>query len=197
MPSLRPAGGQPPAPVATPAPATSGDQGGVARLVGLVAVLLVALVLAAWFRGEAAQLRESAGADNEALVDVGATAQAVGQVRDGLETVFSYDFERLGENEAAAREVITGEFVADFEEQFARVRALAPEQQAVVTATVPNIGVKMLQGDRAVLFAFINQQAARVDGDPALSAGRITVTAERVDGPDGSAQWKIANVEPR
>lgn len=178
-------------------PATSDGHTGVARLVGLVAVLLVALVLAAWFRGEATQLRESAGASNEALVDVGATAQAVGQVRDALETVYSYDFARLDENEAAAREVMTGAFVADFEDQFARVRAIAPGQRAVVTATVPNIGVKVLQDDRAVLFAFIDQQAARAGGDPALSAGRIVVTAERVEAPDGSAQWKIAGVDPR
>ena len=188
---------EPPAPVTPGAPVTSGGPDGVARLVGLVAILLIAIVLAAWFRGEAAQLRESAGAGNEALVDVGATAQAVGQVRDGLETVFSYDFARLAENQAAAREVITGEFVADFEEQFGRVRDLAPGQQAVVTATVPNIGVKVLQGDRAVLFAFIDQQATRLDADPTLSAGRVVVTAERVDGPEGSAQWKIASVDPR
>lgn len=166
----------------------------IATLVALVIVLVIATVLAAWFRGEVVQLRESGAASNEALVDVGATAQAAGQVSDALETVFSYDFARLDESEQAAREVITGEFVADFEEQFEQVRDLAPDQQAVVTATVQDIAVKVLQDDRAVLLAFLDQQTTRGADlrQAAAAAGRLTVTAELVDG-----RWKIAAVEPR
>jgi len=46
-------------------------------------------------------------ATNAALVDVGETAVVAGQLGDALEAVYSYDFARLGENERAAREVIT------------------------------------------------------------------------------------------
>ncbi|MGH3801555.1 MAG: hypothetical protein ACRDTD_15765 [Pseudonocardiaceae bacterium] len=163
---------------------------GVATLVGLVAAVVIALSLAAWLRGEANQLLESAAASNDALLDVGATAQVSGQVRDAVQRVFSYDFARLDDNERAAADVITGPFARDFPQQFARVRQLAPAQQAVVVATVPALAVKMLDGDRAIVVVFIDQQAKRgAEAQPLLAAGRLTVTAQRVDG-----SWKIADV---
>ncbi len=165
---------------------------GVATLVGLVAALVIALGLAAWLRSEANQLLGSAAASNDALVDVGATAQVSGQVRDAVQRVFSYDFARLDDNERAAADVITGPFARDFPEQFARVRQLAPAQQAVVVATVPALAVKVLDGDRAIVVVFIDQQAKRgAEAQPLLAAGRLTVTAQRVNG-----SWKIADVAP-
>jgi Mce-associated membrane protein len=167
---------------------------GVAPLVGLVAALVIALSLAAWFRGAGNQLLGSAAASNDALVNVGATAQVSGQVRDAVQRVFSYDFARLDDNERAADDVITGPFARDFPQQFARVRELAPGQQAVVVATVPALAVKVLDGDRAIVVVFIDQQAKRgvgAEAQPLLAAGRLTVTAQRVNG-----SWKIADVEP-
>jgi Mce-associated membrane protein len=164
----------------------------VAPLVGLVAVTVIAVILAAWFRGEANQLTGSAAASNTALVDVGTTAQVSGQVRDAVQRVFSYDFARLDDNERAASQVITGTFVEGFHQQFARVRQLAPPQQAVVVATVPALAVKVLDGDRATVLVFVDQQAHQGgQAKPLLAAGRLTVTAQRVDG-----SWKIADVEP-
>lgn len=164
----------------------------VAVLVIGVFVLVIALVLAAWFRGEANQLSGSAAAANTALVDAGTTAEVSGQVRAAVERIYSYDFARLDDNERAAGEVITGPFTADFHQQFEMVRRLAPDQQAVVVARVLNLAVKVLDGDRAIVVLFLDQQASRGIETPQLSvAGRLTVTAERVDG-----KWKIADVTP-
>jgi Mce-associated membrane protein len=165
---------------------------GVATLLGLVAALVIALGLAAWLRSEANQLLGSAAASNDALLDVGATAQVSGQVRDAVQHVFSYDFARLDDNERAAADVITGPFARDFPQQFARVRQLAPVQQAVVVATVPALAVKVLDGDRAIVVVFIDQQANRSGQvQPLEAAGRLRVTAQRVTGT-----WKIADVQP-
>lgn len=164
----------------------------IAKLVALVAVVLIALGLAAWFRGEANQLAGSGSASNQALVDVGTTAQVAGQVRDAVERVYSYDYARLDDNERASRQVITGQFAQDFTTQFARVRELAPQQKAVVVAKVQNLAVKVLDGDRAIVVVFLDQQADRgVETKQLLVAGRLTVTAQRVDGV-----WKIAGVQP-
>lgn len=161
-------------------------------LVGLIGVLVLALGLAAWFRSEANQLLGSAARSNGALLDVGATAQLTGQVRDAVERVFSYDFARLDDNERAATAVITGTFARDYRQQFARVRELAPGQQAVVVATVPALAVKVLDGDRAIVVVFIDQQADRSgQAQPLAAAGRLSVTAHRVDGA-----WRIADVKP-
>lgn len=168
-------------------------------MIALIAVLVIAIIvlvfavgLAGLFRNEANQLSGSAAASNAALVDVGATAEVSGQVREAVQRVYSYDFARLDENEQAARKVITGPFAEDFDQEFGRVRELAPPQQAVVVATALDLAVKMLDGDRAILVVFLDQQALRgVETQPLLVAGRLTVTAQQVDG-----KWKIADVVP-
>lgn len=162
---------------------------GVATLVGLVAALVIALGLAAWFRGEANQLLGSAAASNDALLDAGATAEVSGQVSDAVQRVFSYDFARLDDSERAATDVITGPLAQEYRREFALVRQLAPEQQAVVVAKVPALAVKMLDGDRATVVVFLERQATQGPQPPPLLG--LTVTAQRVDG-----SWKVADVEP-
>ncbi|HXT46478.1 MAG TPA: hypothetical protein VN748_20605 [Pseudonocardiaceae bacterium] len=164
---------------------------GVATLVALVAALVMAVGLGAWFRGEANQLTGSPAATNEALVDKDATAQVSDQIRDAVQRVYSYDFARLDDNERAAGDVVTGPFVDSFHQQFAKIRQLAPPQQAVVVASVPAIAVKTLDGDRAIVLVFVDQQARQVGKDkPLLATSRLSITAQRVDG-----RWKIADAE--
>lgn len=165
---------------------------GVATLVALIAAVVIAVVLGAWFRNEATQLVSSAAASNDALVDASATADVSAQVSDAVRRVYSYDFERLDDNERAAAEVVTGPFVEIFRQRFASVREQAPAQQAVVAATVPALAVKTLEGDRAVVLVFLDQEARQVGKDkPLLATGRLSITAQRVDGG-----WKIADATP-
>jgi Mce-associated membrane protein len=158
-----------------------------------LAAALVVLTAAAVFLGIAnAQLRGTPSAQNAALVDVGATAQVTQQLGEALRTVYSFDFARLDQNEAAARTVITPPFQAQFDQLFGQVRKLAPQQQAVVTATVASSAVREIDGDRAVLVVFLDQQATRAQGDQPrqlAAAGRLTVTGQLVD-----STWKIADV---
>lgn len=185
---------------ATGDPATGDPAGGSSGLLGrlrtvpvLAGALAVLLVLAVFFGVSTLALRSSPAAANTALTDVGTTSEVANQLGDALETVYSYDFARLDENERAAREVITTEFSTEFDRLFAQVRELAPQQQAVVSATVAVSAVQQIDGDRAVLVAFMNQQATTVaNAEQAAAAGRLTVTGERVDG-----RWKIAGVESR
>jgi Mce-associated membrane protein len=184
-----------PEPSADPAPDRRSRR---SLLVPLLAAALVVLTGLAVFFGIAdARLRGTPSAANTALVDVGATAEVSGQLTDALQTIYSYDFARLDENERAARAVITPEFADQFNQLFAQVRQLAPQQQAVVTATVTVSAVKEITGDRAVLVAFMDQQATRAaasGGQPTQfsAAGRLTVTGQKVDG-----RWKIAAVESK
>jgi Mce-associated membrane protein len=89
--------------------------------------------------------------------------------------------------------MITPEFAGDFATLFQQVRKLAPQQQAVVTATVAMAAVKALDGDRAVVVVFLDQQATRgADAKQLMASGRVTVSAHLVDG-----RWKIAGVDSR
>jgi Mce-associated membrane protein len=62
----------------------------------------------------------------------------------------------------------------------------------VVVATVPALAVKLLDGDRAVVVVFIDQQANRSgQAQPLLTAGRLRVTVQRT-----ASSWKVAYVQP-
>lgn len=161
----------------------------IATLVALLAVVVIATGLAVWFRGEAEQLRNREG--NDALVDVAATSQVLSDVNEALEAVYSYEVARLDENERTARELITEDFSDDYGMLVEEVRRPAPDQPAVVSAVVVSSAVKLLDGDRAIVVVFIDQQATRgVDAEQPAVPARLTVTAERVDD-----RWKIAAIE--
>jgi Mce-associated membrane protein len=159
-------------------------------LAGATVVLVALAVLGgvSWW-----SMTHTPAARNTALTDVAATTQVSQQLGDAVKTVYSYDFTRLDQNEAAARAVITPEFGRQFDQLFGEVRTLAPQQQAVVTATISQSAVESITGDRAVMLVFLDQHATRGAGSnagqPVAAAGRLTVTGQRVDGV-----WKIADV---
>jgi Mce-associated membrane protein len=162
----------------------------------LATALALVLGLAVFFGIADAQLRGTPAVQNTALVDIGTTALVSQQVDDALKTIYSFDYTRLDQNETAARAVITPGFAAQFNQLFDQVRRLAPQQQAVVTATVNLSAVKSINGDTAVLLVFLDQQATRAQAgtqpQQLAAAGRLTVTAQLVDGT-----WKVADVQPR
>jgi Mce-associated membrane protein len=163
----------------------------------MLAGALVVLTAAAVFFGIAGvSLRSTPAAQNSALVDVGATAQATQQLGDALKAAYSYDFARLDQNEAAAKAgIVPGStFMTQYEQLFGQVRQLAPQQKAVVTATVSTSAVREITGDRAVVVIFLDQQITRVEtgNQPRqdAAAARLTVTGQLVDGA-----WKISDLQ--
>jgi Mce-associated membrane protein len=152
-----------------------------------VMIALVFGAAAVYFRGEAG--RASTGsADNRALVDTAATTEVVGQVSKAIETVLSYDYTKLDDNERASREVITGKYADEFAKTFADVRRVSPDQKLTVTTTVLLAGVTSLSKDRAEVLATMDLDAVR-DTTPYNSPGRVRVVANKVDG-----RWKIAEM---
>jgi Mce-associated membrane protein len=171
-------------------PAAPSTTRGTMILAGVTVLALALATLAgvSWWT-----MRHTPAAQNTALVDVAATTEVSQQLGDAVRTVYSYDYTRLDQNEAAAREVITPAFGQQFDTLFGEVRKLAPQQQAVVTATISQSAVESITGDRAVLLVFLDQRATRAANDQAgqqvAAAGRLTVTGQLVDG-----RWKIAGV---
>ena len=186
---------QPDAPV-PPAPAAPAadpaDKAAVRRLVvlGVAAVLLVAGAVVLGMANHAA--RANGPLANQAFVDTGATSAVVGDVTSAIKTVYSYDYRTLDANQAAAKAVITGKYAQDFDKLFGALKQLAPQQQAVLTTTVPAVGVLQVQNDRARLLMMVDQNGTRMGSQPiAGTSARLIVAAQRVDG-----HWKIAEVTP-
>ncbi|MEJ3653891.1 hypothetical protein WEH80_12995 [Actinomycetes bacterium KLBMP 9759] len=159
----------------------------------LVGAVVLFTGLAANFGIAAAALRFDPAAANTALVDPAATAQVSGELSDALVSIYSYDFARLDENEKAALAVSTPAYAEKYKQVFGVIREQAPKLQAVMSAVVRKAAVQSIDGDRAVLVAFIDQRGVRVDTDgkqkETSAPGRVEVIGERVEG-----KWKVADV---
>lgn len=126
-------------------------------------------------------------------VDTRAMTEVNGHVKDALEKIFSYSYDKVDEAGAAAREVLAGTAVGEYDKLITQVKTLAPEQRLVLATRVTSIGAKSVDGDRAELLVFLDQVSTRVDtGKTSGSAAALSVTAERQNG-----HWKIVELIPR
>lgn len=152
------------------------------------AVGLAGIVCAVWMHWEASALRVPA--ENRALIDLPATERVRSDVRAAVERVYGYSYRSLDANERSARAVVTGPFAEEFSRQFEAVRQLAPQQKAVVAATVVDIAVRSLTGTSAELVVFVDQTLTNAKlREPASTGGRLLVTAQL-----GAGRWKISDV---
>ncbi|MFJ7217050.1 hypothetical protein [Amycolatopsis sp. NPDC098790] len=153
----------------------------------LAVVVALALGCAVWFGIETASLSPG---DNQALVDSAGTAAVASEVSDAVKSVFSYDYANLARTERAASQVLTGDAVRQYQDQFASARARASAEKLVRTTTVRAVGVRSLVGDDASLLLFLDQQTvAQGGGAPSSSVAQLAVGAKRVDG-----RWKLASL---
>jgi Mce-associated membrane protein len=162
------------------------------RLPAALAALTILLgCLAAWSGRQAHALNGSGTARNTALTDTARTSELKGEVTDIVNTVFSYNYTDVGKTERAAKTLLTGEAVRQYNEMIALVRKQAPAQRLVLTTTVTDSGVRMLNGDRARLLVFADQRSTRTDkNQTAYSATMLAVGAvHRTD------RWQIENID--
>ncbi|WP_410640494.1 hypothetical protein [Amycolatopsis sp. lyj-346] len=171
-------------------PALSLTTGGPRRRarVVLAGVAVLMAALAVWFTLEA-RSTNAVVAHNSALSDVAGTGEAAKQISAALGTVFSYRYDDPAKSEQAAKDVLTGPALAQYEQLFGQVRKQAEEQQLVVTSTAVASGVKLLDGDRAALLVFLDQTGTRGDGQRSTGAAQLSVTAERVAG-----KWRVTGM---
>ena len=153
----------------------------------LAAVTALAAACAVWFGIEAASLSPG---DNAALVDQAATAEVTAEVGDAVKAVFSYDYANLARTDRAAADVLVGEAVTQYRDQFALARQRATEKKLIRTTTIRAAGVRSLRGDEASVLLFVDQQTVTPDGGaPQSSVGQLSVTAKKVDG-----RWKLSSL---
>jgi Mce-associated membrane protein len=162
------------------------------RLPAILAVVTVALGgFAVWSHQKADGLRDTPSARNVALTENARTSEVKGEVTDALNTVFSYSYADVAKTDKAARTVLTGRAVQQYDATFAPVRKSAPEQKLVLTTTVTDSAVKMLQADRARLLIFADQRSTRgSDGKSSYAGAMLAVDAVRRGG-----HWRISDID--
>ncbi|MFF9073314.1 nuclear transport factor 2 family protein [Streptomyces sp. NPDC014735] len=164
--------------------------------VGLPAALCTLTVLlgafAAWAFGQAASLRDEPARQNTALTDIGRTSQVKGQIAEAVGAVFSYNYAATAKSEQAARTHLVGKAVQQHRDMLAQVRAQGPKQKLVLTTTVTDSGVEVLDGDRARLLIYADQSNTRTgtSQERTYAAAMFAVDAVRRDGT-----WRISAID--
>ena len=158
----------------------------------LGAVTVVLAGFGVWATLHASSLRSDTAAQaNTALTDGPATATVRREISAAVNTIFSYNYANTAATRRAAQSVLTGPAVRQYNTLFALVTKNAPAQKLVVTTKVTNSGVELLNGNRARLIVFANQQDTRAGtGQTSYAGAMFAVTALRQGG-----RWKIENID--
>ncbi|MCX4445652.1 hypothetical protein ACFWNC_18750 [Streptomyces sp. NPDC058369] len=162
----------------------------------LPVVLCVLIVLlgafAAWAFTSAASLRDDPSRQNTALTDISRTSEVKGQITEAVGAVFSYDYASPTKAQTAVTKYLTGKAVQQHEDMLAEVRAQAPKQKLVLTTTVTDSGVEMLDGDRARLLIYADQRNTRTgkSEETTYAAAMFSVDAVRQGG-----SWRISAID--
>ena len=162
----------------------------IAAALGAVTVVLAGFGV--WATLHASSLRNNAAAqENTALIDGPATATVRREISAAVNTIFSYNYADTAATRRAAQGVLTGPAVREYNTLFALVTKNAPAQKLVVTTKVTNSGVELLNGNRARLLVFANQQDTKAGtGQTSYAGAMFAVTALRQGG-----RWKIENID--
>ncbi|MCX5144325.1 MULTISPECIES: hypothetical protein [unclassified Streptomyces] len=163
------------------------------RLPAVLCVLTVLLgAFAAWAFTSAGSLRDDPSRRNTALTDIGRTSEVKGQITEAVGAVFSYDYASPAKADAAVKKYLTGAAVQQHTDMLAEVRAQAPKQKLVLTTTVTESGVELLDGDRARLIIFADQSNTRTgkSEETTYAAAMFAVDAVRRGGT-----WRISGID--
>lgn len=149
-----------------------------------LALLLVALGLLAGAVALGLQVRA-----HEALERAGQDALAAGEA--AAAAVLSYDHRTVDQDVAAAQELATGRFLAEYRATTTDLAEQARSGQAVVTATVHAASVVSAATDRVVVLLFADQTTARKDlPEPRVDQSRLRLVLVPVDG-----EWRVAELD--
>jgi Mce-associated membrane protein len=156
----------------------------------LATVAVLGTGLAVWFGLSAHALQATGAVDNAALVDVATTNAVSSQIGEAVRTAFTYDYTNPASTRQAAQNVLTGNAIDQYNRLFAQVERDAPAQKLVLTTTVRSVGVSQLDGDRARVLVFVDQQALRTDNSQTNSgAAQLDIVAVRT-----GTTWKISDL---
>ncbi|WP_189160143.1 hypothetical protein [Lentzea pudingi] len=153
------------------------------------ALLVVAVLLGAL--GTFFLMKSRSVSYDAALVDSATTSEVNGQIREAVEKSFSYNFADVESTEKAAKELLTGKALCQYNAVFGPVKEVAPQQKLVVTVRVVSSAVSSLKDDHATVLVFADQVTTRTTDNQ--SGGGTAML--RVSAVDDGGRWKIDNME--
>jgi Mce-associated membrane protein len=128
--------------------------------------------------------------DNLAFVDLASTRSAADQGGGALAAVLSYDYRKLDDTIALAKQKGTDAYLAQHTDELNKARATATKQRQVVASKVAGVGVRDLRAETAKLVVFLDQTVTRGDTNRTSTVGLTYVVDLRLVG----GEWKLDNV---
>lgn len=147
----------------------------------LVAVLGAVAVVAAVFAVVAA-FRPGTEVSNTAYVDIATTSEVTEATRAALTTLYAYAPDSIDQYPDRARGVLTENMRAEFDKTVDPTVSAVKQSGTSTTVELSDVGVKVLDGDRAELIVnmTVSAEANGVAQDSA--SGPLIVQMEKVDG---------------
>ena len=164
-------------------------------VLGLTVLVCVAALALAWVVRDAGSEGGPTASSADASDATVASAAVKSEVREaaaaGATAAYSYTWETLADDKAAARALMTTAMQVRYDRTMAGVATSSRRDRSVVSAEVVDTAlVTATSGDARVL-VFVNQRTASDDLDePMLDLDRVLVTLDRVDG-----EWKVSELD--
>jgi Mce-associated membrane protein len=165
-----------------------------------VALMLVLLVVAAsavlvWLVREPGGVVGSAVTTAESADATVVSAAVADTVRDvaaeAATAAYSYSWETLAEDKAAARDLMTAGMQDRYDRTMAGVATASRRDHTVVSAEVVDTGLVTATATYARVLVFVNQSTSGDDLDePTLDLDRVLVSLQRVGG-----EWRLSELD--
>lgn len=164
-------------------------------LVGLAVLVCAAALTLVWLRldGGTPDVPDVTAADASASTVASASVKAAVRERAGeaATAAYSYSWETLADDKAAARALMTPDMQDRYDRTMAGVTTSSREDRTVVSAEVVDTALVTATSRAARVLVFVNQST---DGDrpdePTLDLDRVLVTLVHVDG-----EWKVSELD--
>ncbi|MBV6760942.1 hypothetical protein [Rhodococcus opacus] len=187
VPNLQPRISKQPAPTAAEAaPAAGGGTGRITwKLVGILGAVAVVLGVFA----VVAAFKPGADITNTAWVDSGATAEVTKAGTEAIETLYTYSYETIDQDFDKARGYLNDAKREEFDSTADTTKQAAIQTKTATEASVTDIGVTVLDGDRAELLAHMNVSATGDAVAQGSAATPLSIKMEKIDG-----KWVLSDI---
>lgn len=161
---------------------------------GLAVLVLAAVITLLWLvrAGDRPVTGVTTAESDRAAVASEAIRDDVTAVAERAATrVYSYSWLTLAQDKAAARALLTGDMLEQYDRTMAGVATSSVRDRTVVTAEVVGSALVTATSSYARVLVFVNQSTAGEDLDePTLDLDRVLVTLVRARG-----EWKVSELD--
>ena len=161
---------------------------------GLVVLVLAAAVVLLWLvqaGGQSVTAVTSADSDGAAVASVAVKDEVTAVAEEAATRVYSYSWKTLEEDRVAARALLTGDMLAQYDRTMAGVATASVRDRTVVSADVVGSALVSATTSYARVLVFVNQSTDGDDLDePTLDLDRVLVTLVRARG-----EWSVSELD--